>query len=180
MNEENDSLRLDKIEDQAREYAAANAATLRLADDLKAAIAAVCAKQVGKIKTAAQAAAVERETLMSLLADAADLFASPRRSLTVDGVRVGWKKERGKVVITDEAAAVQRIRERLPEDQAELLIRRTERVHKPGVYDLSAGDLKRLGIQIEADADAPFIKDIEVPIDKLIAGLMDEYAEQSQ
>ncbi len=180
MNEENDSLRLDKIEDQAREYAAANAATLRLADDLKAAIAAVCAKQVGKIKTAAQAAAVERETLMSLLADAADLFASPRRSLTVDGVRVGWKKERGKVVITDEAAVVQRIRERLPEDQAELLIRRTERVHKPGVYDLSAGDLKRLGIQIEADADAPFIKDIEVPIDKLIAGLMDEYAEQSQ
>ena len=180
MNEENDSLRLDKIEDQAREYAAANAATLRLADDLKAAIAAVCAKQVGKIKTAAQAAAVERETLMSLLADAADLFAPPRRSLTVDGVRVGWKKERGKVVITDEAAVVQRIRERLPEDQAELLIRRTERVHKPGVYDLSAGDLKRLGIQIEADADAPFIKDIEVPIDKLIAGLMDEYAEQSQ
>lgn len=180
MNEENDSLRLDKIEDQAREYAAANAATLRLADDLKAAIAAVCAKQVGKIKTAAQAAAVERETLMSLLADTADLFASPRRSLTVDGVRVGWKKERGKVVITDEAAVVQRIRERLPEDQAELLIRRTERVHKPGVYDLSAGDLKRLGIQIEADADAPFIKDIEVPIDKLIAGLMDEYAEQSQ
>lgn len=180
MNEENDSLRLDKIEDQAREYAAANAATLRLADDLKTAIAAVCAKQVGKIKTAAQAAAVERETLMSLLADAADLFASPRRSLTVDGVRVGWKKERGKVVITDEAAVVQRIRERLPEDQAELLIRRTERVHKPGVYDLSAGDLKRLGIQIEADADAPFIKDIEVPIDKLIAGLMDEYAEQSQ
>lgn len=180
MNEENDSLRLDKIEDQAREYAAANAATLRLADDLKAAIAAICAKQVGKIKTAAQAAAVERETLMSLLADAADLFASPRRSLTVDGVRVGWKKERGKVVITDEAAVVQRIRERLPEDQAELLIRRTERVHKPGVYDLSAGDLKRLGIQIEADADAPFIKDIEVPIDKLIAGLMDEYAEQSQ
>ena len=61
-----------------------------------------------------------------------------------------------------------------------MLIRRTERVHKPGVYDLSAGDLKRLGIQIEADADAPFIKDIEVPIDKLIAGLMDEYAEQSQ
>jgi len=180
MNEENDSLRLDKIEDQAREYAAANAATLRLADDLKAAIAAICAKQVGKIKMAAQAAAIERETLMSLLADAADLFASPRRSLTVDGVRVGWKKERGKVVITDEAAVVQRIRERLPEDQAELLIRRTERVHKPGVYDLSAGDLKRLGIQIEADADAPFIKDIEVPIDKLIAGLMDEYAEQNQ
>ena len=180
MNEKNDSLRLDKIEDQSREYAAANAATLRLADDLKAAIAAVCATHVGKIKTAAQAAAVERETLMALLAEAADLFAPPRRSLTVDGVRVGWKKERGKVVITDEAAVVQRIRERLPEDQAELLIRRTERVHKPGVYDLSAADLKRLGIQIEADADAPFIKDIEVPIDKLIAGLMDEYAEQSQ
>lgn len=180
MTEKNDPLRLDKIEDQAREYAAANAATLRLADALKAAIAAVCAAHVGKIKTAAQTAAAERETLMALLADAADLFASPRRSLTVDGVRVGWKKERGKVVITDEAATVQRIRERLPEDQAELLIRRAEKVHKPGVYDLSAADLKRLGIQIEADADAPFIKDIEVPIDKLIAGLMDEFQEQNQ
>ena len=180
MNENNDSLRLDKIEDRARAYAAANAATLRLADDLKAAIAAVCAAHVGKIKTAAAAAAVERETLMALLADAADLFAPPRRSLTVDGVRVGWKKERGKVVITDEAAVVQRIEERLPADQAELLIRRTAKVHKPGVYDLSAGDLKRLGIQIEADADAPFIKDIEVPIDKLVKGLMDEFAEQNR
>lgn len=179
MTEKNDPLRLDKIEDQAREYAAANAATLRLAEDLKAAIAAICAKHIGKIKTAAQAAAVERETLMALLADAADLFAAPRRSLTVDSVRVGWKKERGKVVITDEAATVQRIRERLPEDQAELLIRRTEKVHKPGVFDLTAADLKRLGIKIEDDADAPFIKDIEVPIDKLVAGLMDEFQDRN-
>ena len=179
MTEKNDPLRLDKIEDQAREYAAANAATLRLAEALKAAIAAVCAAHVGKIKTAAQAAAVERETLMALLADAADLFAAPRRSLTVDGVRVGWKKERGKVVITDEAATVQRIRERLPEDQAELLIRRVEKVHKPGVFDLTAADLKRLGIKIEDDADAPFIKDIEVPIDKLVAGLMDEFQDRN-
>ena len=180
MNENNDSLRLDKIEDQARAYAAANAATLRLADDLKAAIATVCAAHVGKIKTAAGAAAVERETLMALLADAADLFVAPRRSLTVDGVRVGWKKERGKVVITDEAAVVKRIEDRLPADQAELLIRRTAKVHKPGVFDLTAADLKRLGIQIEADSDAPFIKDVEVPIDKLVAGLMDEFAEQNK
>ena len=180
MNETNDSLRLDKIEGQAREYAAANAATLRQADKLKAAIAAVCAAHVGKIKTAAAYAAQERETLMELLKDAPDLFAPPRRSLTVDGVRVGWKKERGKVVITDEAAVVKRIEERLPEDQAELLIRRTEKVHKPGVYDLTAADLKRLGIQIEADSDAPFIREIEVPIDKLVKGLMDEFAEQSQ
>ena len=180
MNENNDSLRLDKIEDQARAYAAANAATLRLADDLKAAIAAVCAAHVGKIKTAAGAAAVEREALMELLKDAADLFGAPRRSLTVDGVRVGWKKERGKVVITDEAAVVKRIEDRLPADQAELLIRRTAKVHKPGVFDLTAADLKRLGIQIEADSDAPFIKDIEVPIDKLVAGLMDEFAEQNK
>ena len=180
MNENTDSLRLDKIEDQARAYAAANAATLRLADDLKAAIAAVCAAHVGKIKTAAADAAVERGALMELLMLAPDLFASPRRSLTVDGVRVGWKKERGKVVITDEAMVIKRIEERLPEDQAELLIRRTAKVHKPGVYDLTAADLKRLGIQIEADSDAPFIKDIEVPIDKLVKGLMDEFAEQSQ
>ena len=180
MNENNDPLRLDKIEDQAREYAAANAATLRLADELKAAIAAVCAAHVGKIKTAAQAAAVEREALMELLKDAADLFAAPRRSLTVDGVRVGWKKERGKVVITDEAAVVKRIEERLPTDQAELLIRRTAKVHKPGVFDLTAADLKRLGIKIEDDTDAPFIKDIEVPIDKLVKGLMDEFADQNQ
>ena len=180
MTEKNDPLRLDKIEDQAREYAAANAATLRLAEDLKAAIAAVCATHVGKIKMAAGAAAVEREALMELLKDAADLFAAPRRSLTVDGVRVGWKKERGKVVITDEAATVQRIRERLPEDQAELLIRRAEKVHKPGVFDLSAADLKRLGIKIEDDTDAPFIKDIEVPIDKLVAGLMDEFQGRNQ
>ena len=180
MTEKNDPLRLDKIEDQAREYAAANAATLRLADDLKAAIAAICGAHVGKIKEAAGVAAVEREALMELLKDAADLFAAPRRSLTVDGVRVGWKKERGKVVITDEAATVQRILDRLPASQSELLVRTTQKVHKPGVYDLTAADLKRLGIKIEDDADAPFIKDVEVPIDKLVAGLMDEFQDRNQ
>ena len=62
--------------------------------------------------------------------------------------------------------------ELLPKDQAELVIRVKESVHKPAVYDLTGGDLKRLGIKIDADTDEAIAKiageDIEHMVDALL------------
>jgi len=76
------------------------------------------------------------------------------------------------VTFADEAATINRIRQQLPTAQAELLIKRTEKVHKPGVYDLTAADLKRLGITIDADSDEVVIKPIDGEIDKLVDALL--------
>ena len=80
------------------------------------------------------------------------------------------------VTFADEAATINRIRQQLPTAQAELLIKRTEKVHKPGVYDLTAADLKRLGITIDADSDEVVIKPIDGEIDKLVDALLKAYS----
>lgn len=100
------------------------------------------------------------------------------RTRVLHGVRLGWAKKRGKVEMDDEAATIARIRKLLPADQAALLIRVREAVHKPAVYDLTAADLKRLGIRVADDADAVVVKDIESELDRAIEALLAQAAQE--
>lgn len=96
------------------------------------------------------------------------------RTRVVHGVKVGWAKARGKVDWDDEAKVIERIRKLLPAEQAELLIRRKESVHKPAVYDLTAADLKRLGIRIADDCDQVVVKDTTGDLDRAVDALLAE------
>lgn len=128
-------------------------------------------KLLPTIRHLAEEGAVRKAELLSAVTAAPDLFEKPRTQI-MSGVKVGLQKRRGQVVIDDEAATIRRIRELLPKDQAELVIRVRESVHKPAVYDLTAGDLKRLGIKIDADTDEAIAKiageDIERMVDALL------------
>ena len=123
------------------------------------------------IRQAVAAAAGDIDRLRAAIEAAPDLFERPRTRV-LSGIRCGYMKQRGQVVIADEAKTVARIRELLPAEQAELLIRVRESVHKPAVYDLTAADLKRLGVTIEADSDAVVIKPADGDIDKIVAALL--------
>ncbi|GIX33444.1 MAG: hypothetical protein KatS3mg125_1400 [Lysobacterales bacterium] len=99
--------------------------------------------------------------------------SSPReiwrtKTMTIHGIRVGWQKQRGKVEWDDEAKVIERIRKLLPPEQAVLLIRVRESVHKPAVYDLTAYDLKRLGIRISDDCDVVVVKDLSSELDRAL------------
>jgi hypothetical protein len=96
------------------------------------------------------------------------------RTRVVHGVKVGWAKAHGKVDWDDETKVIERIRKLLPAAQADLLIRTRESVHKPAVYDLTAGDLKRLGIRIADDCDQVVVKDTTGDLDRAIEALLAE------
>ena len=120
--------------------------------------------------------ATEKERKAAL---AAAIEASPEqfvkpRTVTLHGVRLGFVKAKGRIEWDDEAQVVARIRKLLPEDQAALLVRVKESVHKQAVYDLAAGDLKRLGIRIEGDGDEVLIKPVAGEVAKLIEALLKE------
>lgn len=139
-----------------------------LQDDIEAAQR----RHMPAIRQAVQAAAGDLDRLHAAIEAAPDLFDKPRTRV-LNGIRCGYMKQRGQVVIIDEAKTIARIREQLPTEQAELLIRVRESVHKPAVYDLTAGDLKRLGITIEADSDAVVIKPADGAIDKIVKALLE-------
>lgn len=127
----------------------------------------------------ATAAADRKEELLAAIRSAPELFGRPRTRAHA-GVKFGYQKRRGQVVIPAESATIRRIRDLLPAEQAELLIRVRESVHKPAVYDLTAADLKRLGIEIGNDADEVIAKiageDIERMVDALLRDEETEHA----
>lgn len=162
---------LADIEQHTRRYADARAVLTGRVQALQAQIERLRAEHINGIRAAVREAADAHDALRGLVEAHPECFTKPK-TLTISGIRVGYMKQKGQVVIEDEAAVIGRIRKLLPADQAELLIRVRESVHKPAVYDLTAGDLKRLGITVTADEDAVVIKPVDGEVDKLVNALL--------
>jgi hypothetical protein len=168
------------IERLARVYASERETLTQQVEALRAIIAEAQRQHLPQIRAAIGRTGEAHAQLAAAIEARPELFKRPR-TVTFAGVKVGYQKQKGKVVIRDEAGTIQRIRELLPREQAELLIRRVEAVHKPGVYDLTAADLKRLGIRIEDDTDMVLIKPVDSDVDKLVSALLKdaEHLEQA-
>lgn len=164
---------LADIEKNTRAYAEARAFLTGVIAELQAELERVKHPVLPVIRKAVGRTAEAHARLKAALEDAPELFTKPK-TLTIEGVRVGYMKQKGKVVIADEDKTIKRIREQLPAEQAELLIRVRESVHKPAVYDLTAADLKRLGIAITDDEEVPIIKPVDGEVDKLVNALLAE------
>jgi arsenate reductase-like glutaredoxin family protein len=165
-------MNLTEIEALAQRYAESYRELEGAVQTLEDGVRTIKRKLLPTIRRLAEESADHKGALLAAIADAKTLFEKPRTRL-MSGVKVGLTKRRGQVVIDDEEATIRRIRELLPYNQAELVIRVRESVHKPAVYDLTGGDLKRLGIKIDADTDEAIAKiageDIERMVDALLA-----------
>lgn len=162
-------------------YATARSALADEVARLQEELEAAKRKRLAAIRARVKAVADRHAELSAALEDASELFKKPR-TRTLHGVKVGYQKQPGKVVIDDEEAVIKRIRAQLPEAQADLLIRTRESVDKNAVADLSVADLKRLGIRVTDDSDAIVIKPTDGEVDKLVDALLAgiENAEQER
>lgn len=164
---------MTEIEQLTRDYAEARAYLSGVVSRLQEELERIKHPALPLIREAVGKTSEAHGKLYAAVEAAPELFNKPK-TITIAGIRVGYMKQRGQVVIEDEAAVIARIRKLLPAEQAELLIRVRESVHKPGVYDLTAGDLKRLGISISADEEAVVIKPVDSEVDKLVNALLAE------
>lgn len=160
--------RMDEVEFRARTFANARGQLADAARDAERELQAVRDKHAKNLRELLGTAAEAQSVLLASIENNRDLFDRPRTRV-VDGIRFGLRKKTGKVEIKDERRTIKKIRELLPEEQGELLIRIHEEVDRNAVKDLVVGDLKRLGIQIVADSDEPVIKPVDADVDKLIA-----------
>lgn len=113
--------------------------------------------------------------LTSLLQAAPELFVKPR-SVIVQGIKVGYQKGKGKIDWEDDARVVKLIRRHFP-DQADVLIKTTEKPAKDGLALLAVDELKRLGVTVEDTGDVVFVKPIDTDVDKALKALMKELPE---
>ena len=105
-----------------------------------------------------------------------ELFRSPKTQ-TIEGVKVGFAKGRGKVVVGNNAAEL--IRKHMPDRFGEL-VKVTEKPLASALQHLTAGELRRIGCRVEDTGDRVVVSAPKDDLDKRVAALMEEAGEETE
>lgn len=106
------------------------------------------------------------------LEESPSLFTSPKTKV-LHGIKIGYRKMRGKIGWDNEAAVIARIKQ-CYDDEAGVLITVTEKPNKDALEKLAAKDLKKLGITVTDPDDQVVIKPVDSDIDKLVNTLIND------
>ena len=173
------TITLTEIEALAKRHADARATLVERVQRLEDALVAAQREHARAIKGAVQSAAGTEAALREAIHANRSLFEKPRTRI-LHGLKVGLRKQPGKLVWSDPAQVVKLIRRHRPDD-AETLIRVTESPVRAALARLPAAELRRLGVRIIESEDAIEVKHTDGAIDKwvdsLLAGLRDELEE---
>lgn len=167
---------IDDIERKTKLFADARAELAERLQALKDEQDAAKRRRIQGLKNAVARLRTERDELLQLLGESAELFEQPK-TRTLHGIRVGWMKQRGKLEIADADAVVAGLRKLLG-DEATAYIKVTESPIRTALANLPAKDLKRLGVAVADDIDTPFIKAVDGEIEKLVDALLDADGEE--
>ena len=161
------------IEKLTYDYSQARGELLECVGELEDAIHALKKKNMRTIKVLAAKAAKRREELQAALEANPQLFTKPRTTIFYD-IRVGWQKKKGKILITNEAQTIERIKKHLPQ-WVDLLVQKKEKVIKDALAQILVDDLKKIGCRVTNSSDAVLIKEVDSEIDKIVDALLKSY-----
>lgn len=169
---------LNEIDGKTRTYADARAALAEAVATLQEGIEGLKRKHLGVIKRRVAGARDAQAALHADIEASPELFIKPR-SVTLHGVKVGFQKGKDKLEFDDADQVVRLIRKQFPE-QFDVLVKTTEKPVKDALQQLSAAELKRLGITVEDTGDVVLIKDTASDVDKLVTALLKEEIEEAE
>ena len=158
----------------ARAFAAAREATEALADDIKAMQRKALRSRLRTLRSRVAEQAAAEDALRAAIQARPELFVRPR-TVAVDGIRFGLRKQPGAVALGDEAQAIRRLRAIFP-GQAPALIRESESLDRKALRRLSAAELAQIGITIERARDEVTIATASSDLDRIVAALLDDAA----
>lgn len=167
---------LADIEARARQYAQARENLAGIVTALNAGIEALKRSHMAQLKAAVAVAAEHHDALKSLIETAPDLFVRPR-SKVFSGIKLGFQKGKGKIEWSDPDQVVRLIKRHYPE-QADVLIVTRETPAKDALNNLTAAELKKIGISVVEGGDAVFIKPTDSAVDKMVDALLKDATEE--
>lgn len=164
------AITMDLIQTAARKHAEHRRDLRLLVSALQTEIAEAKRRAMKQITRAVERASASEAALRHMVETRKDLFDRPR-TLTVDGVKFGWAKGKGKLVYDDGEAVCRLIDKHLP-DAADALIDIKRTPIRAALEQLSAAELKRIGVSIKDDDDQVVIRDTANEIDKIVSALL--------
>lgn len=161
---------LNEIERASKEYSEARQELGDLVYDLQRRIEEVKHPMIRPIKRSVAKVADRHAKLHHLVESHPECFDKPK-TVVFHGVKVGYKKLKGGIVIEDEERVIQLIRRHMP-DQADALIKTSERPVKAALGQLTVAELKRLGCTVEDTTDHVYIHVTDSEVDKAVDALL--------
>jgi len=163
---------LGDIEKLTKEFSESRQQLADRVRSLEDEINAIKRRRLSVIKSTVNTVMERQANLKAALEESRSLFVKPR-TMIFHGVKIGFQKAKGKISWTDDAQVIKLINKHFPE-QADVLIKITEKPVKDALQQLSAADLKKLGITIEETGDTVVIKSTDSEIDKFVDALLKE------
>jgi hypothetical protein len=134
--------------------------------------------EMPKLRKALAAATEAESDLMAIINDSADLFTRPK-SVIFHGIKVGFKKGAGKIEWDDPDHVVRLIKKHFAE-QADVLIITSEKPAKDALANLTAAELKKVGVTIEDTGDVAFARAVDGAVDKLVKALLKAATDEAE
>ena len=161
---------LKKIERLAAKYANKREQLAGVVRGVDAAMAAVMRKHGPVLERRVQAEAAARAELLAALRDSQDIFRRPK-TRKLHGIRVGFAKGKGKILIADPNATVKLIRKHLPA-LFTTLVKVDATPIKSAINGLTAEQLRKIGCTVTETDDEPVIAPTDSDLEKHIKGLL--------
>lgn len=156
---------LGDIEALTKKFSDAHGALSAAVRALREAQEHIARERMPAIKKLLATAAERKATLKAAVESAPALFDRPR-TVVFHGVKVGMQKGKGGITWDDEAKVVERIK-RIFLGEASALLRIEETPDKEAIAKLNAGDLRRIGCQIESAGDQVVIRPTDSEVEQI-------------
>jgi arsenate reductase-like glutaredoxin family protein len=161
---------MEQIETKAKAHAQAREKLAEIVSALQDGIDALKRSHMARIKAAVNKAADTSDELLNLVNESPELFTKPK-SVTFHGIRLGYKKQKGKIEFDDPDQVIKLIRKHCPE-LVDTLVVTTETPSKEALNNLTADVLKKLGVKVTSDTDVVFITPADSDVDKMVTALI--------
>ena len=161
---------LADIERSAKHYAEAREHLAGIVAAMNEGIETIKRDHMKRLKKAVNEAAERHDALKTLIETAPGCFIKPR-SVVFHGIKLGFAKGKGKIEWDDADQVVRLIKRHYPE-QADVLIATSEKPAKEALANLTAAELKKLGVSVTDGGDAVFIKPADSAVDKMVDALL--------
>lgn len=168
---------IDNISKRASVYSDARQLLAEKVTAFNDGLAALRKDHIPGIKKAVARAAEAEAALRALIEANPDCFTKPKTQV-FSGVKVGYQKGKGTISFEDADSVVARIKKHLP-DQADVLIKQKETPVKDALAQLSAADLKKIGVTVSEAGDQVVIKPVDSEVDKMVDALLKDVGEEA-
>lgn len=163
---------INEIEQYTKDFADAREKLSTSARQLEDVIEKIKRRRLPIIKMHIKNVLAKQDILKAALEASQALFEKPKTKI-LHGIKVGFKKAKGKLEWADDDVVVKLIKRHFPE-QVDILVKTTEKPIKDALANLPAADLKKLGITVHDTGDAVVIKSTDSEIDKFVESLLKE------